>query len=120
MVRLSLALLALSGLAACGGGSRGYHPRGGYSSSPVLFAEGPISAACLRSGRNAATHARCGCVQAVANRSLSNSEQRRGAVFFGDPHRAQQVRQSSRASDESFWLDWKEFGTSAEALCSST
>ncbi|SFD49503.1 hypothetical protein SAMN04488523_101146 [Sulfitobacter brevis] len=120
MMRIGLACVALLALAACGGGSRGYNPSGKYGSSAVLFAQGPISNACMAGGRKDATRARCGCIQAVADRSMSNSEQRRGAKFFKDPHQAQETRQSSRPGDETFWLNWKEFGNSASTLCAAT
>jgi hypothetical protein len=116
MIRMGIALAALMALTACGG--RGYDPDG--TGGVVLFAQGPISNACEKSGRKEASSARCGCVQAVADRSLSNAEQRRGAKFFADPHQAQETRQSSRASDESFWLTWKEFGNKAATLCAAT
>lgn len=83
----------------------------------VLFARGPIARACLASGRDAASSARCGCVQAVANRSLSASDQRRGVKFFDDPHSAQETRQSDNPTSEAFWLRWKAFGDQAGRLC---
>ena len=42
----------------------------------------PIEKACRASGRSQSSRARCGCVQAVADMSLSTSDQRRGAKFF--------------------------------------
>ena len=76
-----------------------------------------IIAACMQAARGGATRERCGCVQAVANRSLNSSDQRLGASFFSDPHRAQEIRQSSNASHSDFWQRWKEFGDEAEKLC---
>lgn len=120
MVRLSVALVALFGLAACGGGGR-FTPGGpNYGAGVVLFATGPIQRACQSQGRKAATAQRCGCVQAVANQALSPADQRRGVKFFRDPHKAQEVRQSSSASNERFWRDWKAFGDRAEQLCANT
>lgn len=78
---------------------------------------GPIESACLRSDRQAASRALCGCIQQVANQVLSGGDQRRAAKFFSDPARAQEVRQSDRASDEAFWLRYKQFGTTAESYC---
>lgn len=120
MIRLSLALFALFGLAACGGGSRYASDSRGYAPPVVMFASGPIQKACQAQGRKAATRARCGCVQAVANQSLSGSDQRRGASYFKDPHKLQVIRQSNNASNERFWRDWKAFGERAEQLCSAT
>ena len=107
-----IAALALAGCSS--GGSQ-------YSSAraapAVLFATGPIYSACRGGGRDQASRARCGCVQAVANQSLGSEEQRRGAGFFDDPHRAQEVRQSDRSSDERFWRKWRDFGNEATRLC---
>jgi hypothetical protein len=112
-----LALIAVSTLAACGGGGGNYTSRGVFA--PVqLDANGPIKRACLSQGRKAASSARCGCVQAVADRELSGREQRRGVKAFKDPHKMQEWRQSDRSSDNDFWSTWKAFGQSAERLCS--
>lgn len=122
MIRIFVASVALVSLAACGGGSRyssGNAGRG-YTPQPVLFATGPIHRACVSANRKEATPSRCGCVQAVADQSLSASDQRRGAKMFKDPHKAQETRQSDNPSDERFWLAWKAFGQNAAAACSST
>tara|TARA_R110002072_G_scaffold79911_5_gene183924 strand:+ start:1477 stop:1851 length:375 start_codon:yes stop_codon:yes gene_type:complete len=124
MIRILVASVALAGLAACGGGTRyssgnaggGY----GYSPRPVMFAKGPIQKACLADNRQAASAARCGCVQAVADQSLDAGDQRRGAKLFKDPHKFQEIRQSDNASNERFWLAWKAFGQNAAAACSSS
>jgi hypothetical protein len=118
MIRTSLALVAVLALASCGGGSR-YANSGAPS---VQFASGPIQKACQAQGRKAASRARCGCVQAVANRELSAADQRRGAKYFKDPHALQEVRQnqSSNASNKRFWAAWKAYGQTAEAICSGT
>ncbi len=121
MIRFLVALVALGGLAACGGGSRYSSTNAGsYRPAPVLFASGPIQKACVADGRKAASHARCGCIQAVADQSLSGSEQRRGAKLFKDPHEVQVIRQSDNATNEKFWLAWKAFGQNAAAACDNT
>ncbi|MBY5935338.1 hypothetical protein KUV51_20190 [Tateyamaria omphalii] len=107
---------AMLGLSACGGGSS-YSSTRAVPQNAVLFATGPIYSACRSGGRSQASRARCGCVQAVANQSLTSSEQRRGAGFFSDPQQAQVVRQSDRASDERFWTRWKAYGDSAARQC---
>ncbi|MDF1727482.1 MAG: hypothetical protein P1U53_07010 [Sulfitobacter sp.] len=116
MRSMSVALVALTMLSACGGTR--YADRGG--APVVLFATGPIQKACLSGGRKAASRERCGCVQAVADRELSAAEQRRGARFFKDPHGLQEVRQSDNASNEQFWRVWKAYGQKAEGLCRGT
>ncbi|WP_343079850.1 hypothetical protein [Ostreiculturibacter nitratireducens] len=84
--------------------------------APAAWA-GPIEQACLRSGREAANRSLCGCIQQVADMTLTNSDQRQAAKFFHDPHRAQEIRQSDRASHEAFWQRYKNFGATAEAFC---
>ncbi len=122
MVRIFVACIAMVGLTACGGGSRYSNGNAGrgYTPQPVLFASGPIQKACLSGNRKAATAARCGCVQAVADQSLPANDQRRGAALFKDPHKLQEIRQSNNASNERFWLAWKAFGQNAAAACGST
>ncbi len=124
MIRTVALICVVALVSACGGGSR-------YSSSnaasvrldrapstpAVLFANGPIAQACRTAGRKQASRSRCGCVQAVADRSLSQSEQRKGAVFFKDPHKAQQTRQSDNPANERFWKKWKAYGNEAARLC---
>ena len=104
------ALLATTLLASCGGGR----------SSQVVTrsASGPISAACEQAARKGASAERCGCVQAVANDSLSRRDQQLGASFFQDPHRAQEIRQSSSRDHAEFWDRWKSFGDAANKICS--
>ena len=119
MIRLGVVLVALFGLSACGGGSR---YASGNAGTPVLYATGPIQKACQSGGRRAASRVRCGCIQAVADRELSGSDQRRGARYFRDPHQLQQVRQNqdNNASNRRFWAAWKAFGQTAARLCSGT
>ncbi|MGB3244940.1 MAG: hypothetical protein WBB25_10420 [Sulfitobacter sp.] len=121
MIRTSLVCVAVLSIAGCGGGSS-YASKNarGYGAAPsvvVQFARGPIQQACQSGGRKAASHTRCGCVQAVANQTLSGADQRRGAQYFKNPHKLQEVRQSDNAGNERFWKVWKEFGQSAGAVC---
>ena len=120
MIR-TIALSGLLALGACGGtqfsSSNAVTSAATRVSPTVAFAQGPISRACLSAGRDAASRARCGCVQAVADQSLSAADQRRGAKFFSDPHQAQVIRQSDNPSNEAFWLRWKAFGDSAGRQC---
>ncbi|MEP1765640.1 MAG: hypothetical protein ABJJ53_03145 [Sulfitobacter sp.] len=112
-----LALMALSTLAACGGGVSNIASRGVFAPTQQ-FASGPLQRACLSQGRRAASAQRCGCIQAVANRELSSAQQRRGVKVFKDPHKLQVWRQSDRASDNAFWDVWKAFGQTASRTCS--
>ena len=116
-------------LAGCGG----YHKarRDGHRAEPVVpvtrvavpaaqavpIAHGPISRACLASDRKARSRALCGCIQAVADQTLSGPQQNRAVAFYRDPHLAQEIRQSDRASDERFWQAYKAYGARAEQIC---
>ncbi|WP_241524019.1 hypothetical protein [Oceaniglobus indicus] len=88
------------------------------SFAPTTVSAGTIERACLKSDRRAATRSTCGCIQQVADLTLDRRDQRMAARFFRDPHRAQEVRQSSRSNDEQFWRRYKQFGSTAEAYCS--
>ncbi|SOB94324.1 hypothetical protein [Rhodobacter maris] len=77
---------------------------------------GPIDGACLQAGRTA-DRALCGCIQQVADATLSRADQRRAAKFFTDPDMAQDVRMSDSRADEDFWLRYKSFAEAAEAYC---
>ncbi|WP_223422285.1 hypothetical protein [Tateyamaria pelophila] len=115
MTRILACFAVLLILSGCGGGSTSNPGRSGGSGT--LFATGPIYSACQSSGRRAASRERCGCVQAVANTTLSPEEQRRGAGFFSDPHEAQEVRQSDKSRDERFWGKWRAYSNRAAQLC---
>ncbi|MGI1660806.1 hypothetical protein ACRDNQ_01085 [Palleronia sp. KMU-117] len=78
---------------------------------------GTIERACLSSDRPGISRSLCGCIQQAADLTLSTKDQRLAASFFKDPHRAQEVRQSDRRSDEEFWERYVNFGTAAETYC---
>ena len=78
---------------------------------------GPVDNACVRSERGARNPALCGCIQQVANQTLSRTDQRRAASFFRDPHEAQEVRMSKSDRDNAFWARYKRFASRAEAYC---
>ena len=82
------------------------------------FAAGTIERACVRSDRKAANRALCGCIQDVADLTLTGSDQKLAATFFKNPQKAQDVRQSDRRSHEIFWKRYKNFGETARAYCS--
>ncbi len=86
------------------------------NAAPVQ-AGGAIESACNSSDRPGRSRALCDCIQKVADSVLSNSEQRRGAKFFKDPHEAQVVRMSASSSDSEFWQKWRLFGATAEKYC---
>lgn len=84
--------------------------------TPLAMA-GPIDSACVSSDRARGNSPLCGCIQQVANQTLSRSDQRRAAAFFRDPHQAQVVRMSKSDSDNAFWARYKKFAATAEAYC---
>ncbi|SNS21748.1 hypothetical protein [Tropicimonas sediminicola] len=90
----------------------------GMISAPSAEAGSTIERACMSSNRRAASRPLCDCIQRVADQMLTRRDQRMAAKFFKDPHRAQEVRQSDRASDEAFWKRYKAFGTTAGNVCS--
>lgn len=85
--------------------------------APGAALAGPIETACNRSDRQAATRAICACIDHVADRMLTRSEQRRAARFFRDPDEAQRVRASATAADNEFWGRYRAWGEAAEASC---
>lgn len=121
-------ILALSG---CGGyhqakrevGNAARAPHAGAvavaTPAPVKpRASGPINSACLASDRTARSRETCGCIQAVADDTLSRSQQRQAVGFYSDPHRAQEIRQSDGARDRAFWTAYRAYGERAERICS--
>lgn len=81
------------------------------------FATGPVQRACLASDRKARSRELCGCIQAVANQTLSGSDQRLAVSFYSDPHSAQEIRQSDRDSHRRFWTTYREYTDRAEQTC---
>ena len=109
-------------LAGCGGVHRFKDkgkpaPSRSTPSSAAPIASGPISNACMASDRKARSRALCGCIQAVADQTLSGRDQSRAVAFYKDPHKAQEVRQSDRASDERFWDAYVAYSKRAAATC---
>lgn len=84
---------------------------------PQMAEAGMITRACLKADRKAASRSLCGCIQGVANQTLTRSDQKLAARFFKDPHKAQEIRQSDNARHETFWKKYKAFGKTAEAMC---
>ena len=84
---------------------------------PVSASAGAVESACLRSDRAAANRAVCGCIQQVADMTLTGGDQRRAASLFRDPDQAQKVRMSKSNSDNAFWTRYKNFGDLAGAYC---
>jgi hypothetical protein len=87
------------------------------AAAPLPAAAGQIASACSASARASSDARLCGCIQAVADRTLTQGDQRLAASFFKDPHRAQEVRMSDSANDESFWSRYVQFGQAAEQSC---
>ena len=109
-----LAALLIAALVAGCGGNRFDR---GDSGTVTRLSTGPISRACLSSDRRARNPQLCGCIQTVANQSLSGGDQRKAARFFGDPQRAHDVWMSKSASDDAFWERYKTFASRSERSC---
>lgn len=78
---------------------------------------GPIDSACVRSERGAMNPQLCGCIQQVADMTLSRPDQRQAASFFRDADQAQLVRMSKSGADNAFWARYKNFVAAAEGYC---
>lgn len=78
---------------------------------------GPIDSACMGSDRGTGNRQTCGCIQQVADQTLSRADQRRAARFFRDADEAQKVRMSKSDADNAFWARYKNFASAAEAYC---
>lgn len=103
-------------LSGCGGGGPRETVRA-PAARAVPLASGPVSKACIVSGREGRSAKLCGCIQAAADLSLTPSQQRRAVAFYADPHLAQVVRQSDKPADERFWEAYVNYGKRAEAMC---
>ena len=104
-------------LAGCGGGNRSKDRLGRAAPLYTPMASGPIKSACLASDRKVRSDRLCGCIQAVADRNLSRSEQRRAIRFYDDPQSAQDIRQSDRTRDKQFWKAYSNYGKEASRIC---
>ena len=78
---------------------------------------GLIERACLKADRPAANRNLCGCIQDVADATLTRRDQRLAAKFFKNPPMAQDIRQSDRPVHEAFWQKYKDFGQTAKTYC---
>lgn len=97
--------------------ARGAAPAQLELATATRFAQGPVSTACRTHNRQSADASRCGCIQAAADLTLSQSQQKRGARFFADPELLQQMKLSDTPQDERFWDTWARFAETAELLC---
>ncbi|MGR3662511.1 MAG: hypothetical protein ACU0CA_15220 [Paracoccaceae bacterium] len=76
-----------------------------------------LESACNRSPRAASGRVLCGCIQEVANLTLTSGDQRMAVKIFKDPQKAQEIRQSDQTSHEKFWGRYKKFASAARQLC---
>lgn len=81
------------------------------------FATGPLQSACMKSDRKARSRALCGCIQAVADQTLTSAQQSRAAGFYSNPQRAQDIRTSNRTVDERFWDVYSDYADAAKRTC---
>ena len=94
-----------------------FTPLGISTMAPLPAEAGRIERACMASDRAANNRALCGCIQQVADMTLTGREQRQAARFFKDPQKAQDIRQSDNANHEVFWRKYKAFGQTAAQYC---
>lgn len=87
---------------------------GWASSTPAQSIEN----ACLRSDHAAKSRQLCGCIQQAANLTLTPKDQNLASTFYGDPQKAQDVRQSHRFAHEKFWDRYKQYAETARTFCS--
>lgn len=76
-----------------------------------------LESACNGSSRAASGRVLCGCIQDVADQTLTSGDQRMAVKFFKDPQKAQEIRQSDQANHEKFWGRYKRFTSAARQLC---
>ncbi|TDL81841.1 hypothetical protein E2L08_04085 [Palleronia sediminis] len=79
---------------------------------------GVIERACLESNRSGTSPQLCGCIQNVADVTLTTRDQRLAAKFFAEPGKSQEIRTSDRRDHEAFWKKYHAFGSNAESYCS--
>lgn len=101
-------------LSACSGAQDVDRFAGG---ARVTLANGPISNACKASGRKGANQRVCGCIQSIANGSLTSSDQRLAAGFYKDPQKAQTVKMSKSTGHDAFWDRYKVYASRSERIC---
>lgn len=99
-MRISMAMMLLATLAACGG-----------------RVTGEVGKACMAAERTAANPALCSCVQASANQHLNGNDQKLAAAFFADPEKANDMKLSKSRSADAFWDRYKLFSATAQRSC---
>ncbi len=109
-MRVFVASGLILALAACGGGDRG-------NRGATRGATGEISRACLAADRDAANPQLCGCVQSVANQTLSQRDRSRVADFMANPEVANDTRRSDTRADEAFWDRYRAFIDASRQAC---
>lgn len=103
----------LLALAACGGSNRS-DVRGAPTRG---FATGEISRACIAADRDRASPQLCGCIQSVANQTLSQRDRSRVATFFADPEVAHATKISDTRADDAFWDRYRNFIDASRGIC---
>lgn len=86
--------------------------------APRMAEAGPINRACLKLPQASARPQLCGCIQQVADMTMSRRDQRMAAKILKAPDKAQEVKMSRKASDDAFWDRYTAFGDTAQAMCS--
>ena len=79
---------------------------------------GPIGKACLGSQRSVSPTL-CGCIQSVADRTLTGADQKQAARFFADPDKAEEIKGSDSRRNKTFWARYQSFAVTAGAVCAT-
>ncbi len=122
-MQAAAAAFAMLALSACGSGGSAPAARTASPVAPVelasvpRFAQGPVGTACTIHNRKRANAQRCGCIQAAADLTLSQSQQQRAVRFFAEPELLQQMKLSDTPANERFWDAWAQFAETAELMC---
>lgn len=74
--------------------------------------------ACMSSKAKSKSVRLCSCIQAAADASLSNSEQKLTAKMIKDPELSQDVKASNSWRNERFWKRYTTFSQLAQKYCS--
>lgn len=124
MLRQTAFALSLAALTACSSEPPASQNLPGTTGTLHLVsgtnaAQGPIGAACNIHNRNTANAQRCGCIQAAADRTLSQAEQEKASRFFSEPELLQAIKLSDTPANERFWYTWAEFAETAEEMCTA-
>lgn len=77
-----------------------------------------VKNACMSSSAKTKSRSLCTCIQAAADATLNNRDQRKTAKMIGDPDLSQQIKASDSWSNERCWDRYTKFSELAQKFCS--